>query len=438
MKFLIADSFTDSLARLTNSEQKLVKTTAFDLQLNPANPGHKLHKLDKARDKNFWSVRVNDDIRLVVHRSENSLLLCYVDHHEKAYEWARPRKLETHPKTGAAQMVLVRETVQQIAVPVYTESQQPAAEAATKRLFANFSDDELLSYGVPTEWITDVKEATEDTILRICTNLPSEAAEAMLELATTGTYRKPAAKQTTGDPFAHPDAQRRFRLMSNVEELQRALDYPWEKWTVFLHPDQKQIVERDYNGPARVAGSAGTGKTIVALHRAVYLARKNSDARVLLTTFSESLSSALKTKLKRLVSNEPKLAERIDVQSLKSVGIRLYQLRFGPVSLLDRDQVRDLIRKSAASSKQKFSSHFLNSEWEQVVDAWQIETWEAYRDVPRLGRKTRLPEAQREQLWLIFHNVMEELKRLNAVTISCLFTRLANSLAGAKSKPYDL
>ena len=438
MKFLIADSFTDSLARLTNSEQKLVKTTAFDLQLNPANPGHKLHKLDKARDKNFWSVRVNDDIRLVVHRSENSLLLCYVDHHEKAYEWARPRKLETHPKTGAAQMVLVRETVQQIAVPVYTESQQPAAEAATKRLFANFSDDELLSYGVPTEWITDVKEATEDTILRICTNLPSEAAEAMLELATTGTYRKPAAKQTTFDPFAHPDAQRRFRLMSNVEELQRALDYPWEKWTVFLHPDQKQIVERDYNGPARVAGSAGTGKTIVALHRAVYLARKNSDARVLLTTFSESLSSALKTKLKRLVSNEPKLAERIDVQSLKSVGIRLYQLRSGPVSLLDRDHVRDLIRKSAASSKQKFSSHFLNSEWEQVVDAWQIETWEAYRDVPRLGRKTRLPEAQREQLWLIFHNVMEEMKRLNAVTISCLFTRLANSLAGAKSKPYDL
>ena len=75
MKFLIADSFTDSLARLTNSEQKLVKTTAFDLQLNPANPGHKLHKLDKARDKNFWSVRVNDDIRLVLHRSENSLLL---------------------------------------------------------------------------------------------------------------------------------------------------------------------------------------------------------------------------------------------------------------------------------------------------------------------------------------------------------------------------
>ena len=72
------------------------------------------------------------------------------------------------------------------------------------------------------------------------------------------------------DPFAHPDAQRRFRVMANVEELERAVDYPWDKWTIFLHPAQRALVERDYSGPARVAGSAGTGKTIVALHRAVY------------------------------------------------------------------------------------------------------------------------------------------------------------------------
>ena len=88
--------------------------------------------------------------------------------------------------------------------------------------------------------------------------------------------------------------------MTNVEELQRALDFPWEKWTVFLHPEQRQWVERDYNGPARVSGSAGTGKTIVALHRAAHLARTNPDARVLLTTFSDTLANALQTKLKRL------------------------------------------------------------------------------------------------------------------------------------------
>ena len=81
--------------------------------------------------------------------------------------------------------------------------------------------------------------------------------------------------------------------MTGIEALERALEFPWEKWTIFLHPEQQQWVERDYAGPARVAGSAGTGKTIVALHRAAYLARANPDARVLLTTFSDPLANAL-------------------------------------------------------------------------------------------------------------------------------------------------
>ena len=114
MEFRIADTFTDSLARLTGDEQKAVKTTAFDLQLNPAQPGLKLHKLDKPKDPNFWSVRVSSDVRLIVHKSSESLLLCYVAHHDKAYQWAERRKLEIHPKTGAAQLVEIRETVREV------------------------------------------------------------------------------------------------------------------------------------------------------------------------------------------------------------------------------------------------------------------------------------------------------------------------------------
>ena len=142
MEFRIADTFTDSLARLSGDEQKAVKTTAFDLQLNPANPGMSFHKLDKVRDKNFWSVRVNSDVRLIVHRSEASLLLCYVDHHDKAYEWAERRKLETHPKTGAAQLVEIRETVKEIIVPVYM---QPADTLITKQFASCFFGTALSS-----------------------------------------------------------------------------------------------------------------------------------------------------------------------------------------------------------------------------------------------------------------------------------------------------
>ena len=436
MDFLIADTFTDSLARLTGDEQKSVKTTAFDLQVNPAGSGLSFHKLEKAKDKNFWSVRVSSDIRLIVHKTEGSLLLCYVSHHDKAYDWAERRKLETHPKTGAAQLVEIRETVKEVVVPVYVQAEMPAP--TKPRLFAETPEEELLGYGVPAEWMKDVRQATEDSLLLLADRLPGEAAEALLELATGGKPRvtKPAVPVT--NPFDHPDAQRRFRVMTNVEELQRALDFPWEKWTVFLHPEQRQWVERDYAGPARVSGSAGTGKTIVALHRAAHLARTHPEARVLLTTFSDTLANALHTKLKRLVGSEPRLAERIDVHSLNALGLRLYKAHRGPVKLASRESMRDLLGEaSKAVGGHKFSLHFLLTEWEQVVDAWQLETWESYRDVARLGRKTRLPEAQRAVLWSMFERVRDGLKERKLTTHAGLFTALASALAKGKHPPFD-
>src|SRR5260370_10763489 len=164
MEFRIADTFTDSLARLSGDEQKAVKTTAFDLQLNPANPGMSFHKLDKGKDKNFWSVRVNADIRLIVHRSPASLLLCYVDHHDKAYAWAERRKLEVHPKTGAAQFVEIRETLQEILVPTAAKVEKPKRSAPKKALFTPLTDEVLLGYGVPAEWLNDVRAADEDAL----------------------------------------------------------------------------------------------------------------------------------------------------------------------------------------------------------------------------------------------------------------------------------
>jgi len=441
MDFRIADTFTDSLARLTGEEQKAVKTTAFDLQLNAANPGMSFHKLDKAKDKNFWSVRVNSDIRLIVHKGDTGLLLCYVDHHDKAYDWADRRKLETHPKTGAAQLVEIRETVKEIFIPVYVQTElalAPKPSVEKPPLFANVSAEELLGYGVPTDWLGDVRSATEDTLLALTDHLPAEAAEALLELATGGKPRQTTADKELTSPFEHPDAQRRFRTMTNVEELQRALDFPWEKWTVFLHPEQREWVQRDYSGPARVSGSAGTGKTIVALHRAAHLARTQPQARVLLTTFSDTLAHSLQSKLRRLLGNEPRLAERIDIHSLNAIGLRLYKAHIGPATIATRDVLDDLIANGASAVEgQKFSQHFLLTEWNQVVDAWQLRTWEAYRDVARLGRKTRLPEGQRKLLWSIFERVQSDLKSRQLITWPELFTSLGAKIAAANKVVFD-
>jgi hypothetical protein len=354
MEFRIADTFTASLARLTGEEQRAAKTTAFDLQLNPSHPSLQFHRLDKPKDPNFWSIRVSSDIRMIVHRAGESLLLCYVDHHDAAYHWAERRKLETHPKTGAAQLVEVRETIRAVVVPRYIEASESAP--SKQLLFTAISDEVLLGYGIPAEWLPDVRNATEDTVLEVADHLPGEAAEALLDLAIGTTPKRPEPAPVGTDPFAHPDALRRFRVMSNVEELARALDYPWEKWAVFLHPAQRQLVERRFSGPARVSGSAGTGKTIVALHRAVHLAEANPEARVLLATFSDTLARALHSKLRALIANRPRLAERVDVYAMNAAGRRLYELSFGPARLAHRSTIEKLIEGAAASDgERKFS-----------------------------------------------------------------------------------
>lgn len=450
MQFRISDTFTDSLAKLTGDEQKAVKTTAFDLQLNPAHPSMSLHKIEQSKDKNFWSVRVSSDIRLIVHKTATSFLLCYVDHHDKAYKWAERRKLEVHPKTGAAQWVEIRERVEEIVVRlgdvaaapdgIKAKASKPAGELKAKAssLFDGRSDDELLSYGVPPEWLADVRKVDEDSLLVLADHLPAEAAEALLELATGGAPKPVAAVQQGADPFSHPDAQRRFRVMKDIEELERALDFPWEKWTVFLHPAQRQWVERDYTGPARISGSAGTGKTIVALHRAVHLARQHQDSRVLLATFSETLASALATKLQNLISNQPRLAERLEIQSMTAIGKRLYGAHWGKPKLATQSQIGQILLNAAkVDASLKFGLRFLRGEWNDLVDAWQLKTWEAYRDVKRLGRKTRLSEAQRVALWAVFERAQEALKQAGLITHAEMFTRLAEKTATLKHQPFE-
>ncbi|QET02552.1 AAA family ATPase [Cupriavidus pauculus] len=452
MEFRISDTFNDSLARLTGDEQKAVKTTAFDLQLNPAHPSMSLHKIDQSKDKNFWSVRVNSDIRLIVHRTATSFLLCYVDHHDKAYKWAERRKLEVHPKTGAAQWVEIHERVEEI-----VGKRAAGGDSATEgfgghaggfpkghqrqqkpQLFVGCSDEELLGYGVPPEWLADVRAANEDSLLILAEHLPAEAAEALLELATGGVPTSVAGARPGVDPFNHPDALRRFRVMKDVEELERAFDFPWEKWTVFLHPAQRQWVERDYTGPARISGSAGTGKTIVALHRAVHLTRQNQDSRVLLVTFSDTLASALGTKLQNLIGNQPRLAERLEIHAMEAIGKRLYAAYWGKPKLATQaDLGQVLLEAVKAEPSLKFSQRFIHGEWADLVDAWQLKTWESYRDVKRLGRKTRLSEAQRSALWAVFERVQLILQRRGLITQAEMFFRLAEKMETLRQPPFE-
>ena len=248
--------------------------------------------------------------------------------------------------------------MKQVVVPVYVQAelaiQEPTAEK--QPILSGVSDDELLGYGVPAEWLNDAKTATEDTLLALTDHLPG----ACLRL---GMYRQDHCRLAPG--------------------------------------------------------------------------RTQPDARVLLTTFSDTLANALQVKLRRLLGNEPRLAERIDVHSLNAIGLRLYKAHIGQATMASREVLRELIE--AASHQvdgHKFGLHFLLTEWEEVVDAWQLADWEAYRDVVRLGRKTRLLEAQRKMLWSIFERVRTELQARQLISPSWTRRRTSASPISASSPPW--
>lgn len=438
MEFRIAATFATSLGRLAGPEQKAAKTTAFDLQMDPSAPGLKFHRIERSRDPHFWSVRASGDIRIIIHKTDSSFLLAYVGHHDDAYSWAERRRIEAHPRTGAIQIVEVRERVEDLpAVPPPPLAAEPACVVEVLP-FRTLSAEDLLAVGVPVDWTLDVQGATEDRFFELAEHLPAEAAEALLEYVGTGRLRIPTP-EVPADPFAHPDALRRFRVVDNQAALAVALDAPWEQWAVFLHPTQQGVVDRTYAGPARTSGSAGTGKTVVALHRASRLARESAATKVLLTTFSQPLASALARKLAVLLGGDTDGLRRVTIVPYRTVADELYQLAFGRRAVVASEiQVEDAIGKAAEAVGAKgFTPRFLLSEWRHVVDAWQIADVEAYAKVPRLGRKNRMSAGQRERLWPVFAAVRASLAKRGLATWPEIYGRAAAHYAGRPVKPFS-
>jgi hypothetical protein len=274
-------------------------------------------------------------------------------------------------------------------------------------MFNNLRKVELMSFGVPEEWVDDVRAANEDTLFNVISHLPQET---LLQLAVGEKPEPPKPEPVEAEPFAHPDALRRFRVLGDVEALRRALEEPWEKWAVSLHPSQAALVARNFSGPARVSGSAGTGKTVVALHRAAHMARQNATCRVP----PDNL--------------------------LGCIGARpsdLYADAFGPVRLVLPKTVRGLIADRAKQMGLRFSLPFLIGEWFDLIEPWLVQSKQDYIKMTRLGRKTRLSVSQRETLWPLFQDVHEVIAARGETTNARMFGRVTEAIASATKPPYD-
>ena len=433
MPAFIAHSFIDGLAKLTTDEQTAVKAAVFDFQLRPEHPSFRYHRVHGSAEA--WSARINRDIRMIVYQHDGDRVLAYVDHHDSAYAWARRRKLAVHETTGAAQFVVIDERVETEAWRV--EHAAEAADEDTERPFDHLADATLLAYGVPRASLALVRNASLTSFLDVVGDtLPDEAQEYLLRVANGET---PEVPRRTRDPFTSPDARRRFYLLDERDQaLRRALAAPWAAWQLFLHPSQRQAVEADHAGPARVTGGPGTGKSVVAVHRAAHLARTRG-GRVLLTSFSRTLAARLAHDLDQLLDGDCATRERIATPNLHQLAMELVTAHEGAQPSIASNEAIDQIVQDAATtaSSGSFSPAFVAAEWHTVIDPYGIHALSEYLRVDRVARGTPLQPLGRRALWPTIERVRALLREAGLRTWSDVCWQASALLDADGSPPFD-
>jgi hypothetical protein len=429
MQLGFGKNFFKQLNKLKNAADMGAVTGCIQkFQQNPANPGVSLERIDGAKDPDIWSARANQDIRIILHKSSDAWLMLYVDHHDAAYRWAETVKIERHPETGNLQVVHVEEVWREVVREQIVEPEQPL-------LFADHADDYLLSLGVPREALPTLREVQDpDDLIGFIGLLPEAVWERLVRLAQGEPVKAPEPVPGLLRPIDGADAQRDFILIENDEDLERVLNSSWEEWVTFLHPTQKDIAQGSFSGPSRITGTAGTGKTVVAMHRARHLAQRGR--RVLLTTYTNTLAANLKHNLDRLCS--PLELQRITVDTVHGTALGLLKNARKSYKALNADEIKAFLQKFAALTRCPASADFLLTEWQRIIVPQAIMEWDDYRVAPRLGRGTALQAAQRKQLWTVFQRLREHLEEQKLADWSDL-CRLAREAveSGEVKSPFD-
>ena len=343
----------------------------------------------------MWSGRISQELRAIIFKTGADWVLLHAGHHDDAYDWAERRRIDRHSVTGAVQIV----DVQEVEV---VESQVREADPSDiySLIFGEYDDDLLLSLGVPESWLPAVRNLRfEEQLLEVLEKLPEEVAERLLTLSF-GTIPTPPAPVAHDAPVQEAEgASRRFFVVDDDEALEAALNAPFDRWVAFLHPSQKALVAKEFSGPVKVSGGAGTGKTVVGLHRARWLAQNGQ--RVLLATHVTTLADNLR-RLVDMLCPDPGTRSRIKVDTIASDALSIVRAVDAKVSPMNADTVEAKLRETLLTMPVGFSADFVVDEWNGVIEAQGIATWPEYRRARRTGRGEPLRREDRKALWDVF------------------------------------
>lgn len=411
----IASEFLEAYARIPRAQQKKVREFTEKFQANPKSPSINYEKIHAVKDDRVRTVRIDKQYRaIILHPDKGEVfVLVWVDNHDEAMDWAKNRSFEVNPFTGSLQVFNVTEAERTV---------QPASKKKTPGLLDHFEDDVLLSFGIPVVLLPSVRGVRRaDDLLALNKHLPAECAESLMWLVEglpPDEVREAVAapKKEKVDPtdlakaLEHPDSRRRFVTIQSDKDLTAILNAPLENWRVFLHPSQGKLVSKEFNGPCRVLGGAGTGKTVVAMHRAKHLAVKVFKAkndRILFTTYTANLAQNVEEMLSTLC---PDCKDRIEAIHLHSWAARFMKSNGAGFDIAYGQDLDDCWEQAWAGAEEAaFDVGFFRQEWEQVVQANGIETLADYLKIPRTGRGHTLTRPQRGRIWKVFERYQQVL-----------------------------
>ncbi|MEZ4444949.1 MAG: AAA family ATPase [Polyangiaceae bacterium] len=381
-----------------------------------------LEPLHRVLDGQLRSARIGDDYRIILRAPEHGdvFLVLWADHHDEAYRWASTKQTAIHPATGSLQIYDAIHATQAL-----TSDEAAAAEGEEATpLFVVFGDDDLFLAGVPRALLPSVRAlSSEHELDLLLPHLPPEAGEVLTALAA-GLDLDAALEEVLGRPPKMPSApapppidvsdvsaalardttQRQFRLLDDELDLDAALKHPLDVWRVFLHPRQRRIARARTKGPMRILGGAGTGKTVVALHRAGFLVREvftKPDDRVLFTTFTVNLAHDIRAQLAKLL--EPDELARIEVENLDAWAMQYLRGRGRSVRpAFEAEQAEHLRGAIEVYGVDDVSPEFYRAEWRDVIQAQGITSERDYVLAVRRYRGVPLGRADRRRLWPVF------------------------------------
>lgn len=437
-KVAISSDFLTAFARLPRQVQGKVTEFVNKFRNNPLSPGINYEKLNTGIDRKIYSVRIDDTYRGIVVRQQETgvYLLLWVDHHDEAYQWAARKRCEVNPKTGAIQVYDVQIVVEKDPMP------------AKAPLFAVAKDEELLKLGVPEAQLEYVRSfVNKEDFYRAKSSMPHDAYEHLswlaegfpidevLELAAENQDIVPASEDLSA-ALDVPATLKSFVVVEGEDELRRIMAEPLEKWRVFLHPTQRKIVQKEYSGSVRVLGGAGTGKTVVAMHRAKHLASQcEGQQRILLTTFTANLAADIRENMRKICTIEE--LRKIDVVHLDAwVNQFLRESCFSAQIGYD-DAIDPLWEKAVllANNDLPFDTSFYEEEWNRIVIAQEALSLEKYVKATRNGRGTRLDRKKRIQVWKVFENYQNLMKENQIRDINTAMYESTKLLQSAGKSP---